>query len=113
MSIVVVSVSPCKCNIMYAFTQFKSNGDTFLPVVERLHRERQQCPRVIIYCQQFEDCEDLYLFFRSYRGIQYTQPAGAPDLPSFRLVDMYMSCTDPDVKEMIISAFTKESCLCT
>ena len=22
-----------------------------------------------------------------------------------------MSCTDPDVKEMIISAFTKESCL--
>ena len=37
---VVVSVPPCKCNIMYAFTQFKTIGDTFLPVVEWLHRER-------------------------------------------------------------------------
>ena len=51
------------------------------------------------------------LVFRSYLGIQFTQPPGAPNLSSFRLVDMYISCTYPDEKEMINSAFTKESCL--
>ena len=70
----MVSVSPFKCNIMYAFTQ-----------------AWQQCPRVIIYCHRFEDCADLYLFFRSYLGKKFTQPSGVPDFLSFRLVNMCMS----------------------
>ena len=38
----------------------------------------------------------------------FTFPAGAPDIPKYRLVDMFMGCTDPLVKEAIITGFTKD-----
>ena len=41
----------------------------------------------------------------------YISPAGAPDIPKYRLVDVFMSCTDPIVKEAIIADFTEDSTL--
>ena len=32
----------------------------------------------------------------------FTKTRGAPDLPQFRLVDMYLSCTEQAVKEEIM-----------
>ena len=43
-------------------------------------------------------------------GKNFTFPAGAPD-PKYCLVDMFMGCTDPLVKEAIITGFTKDSSL--
>ena len=37
------------------------------------------------------------------------EPSDAPDLLRFRLVEMFTSCTDDDVKGQIISSFTSES----
>ena len=105
----VVSISPCKANIMYSVGSFTTIPDTFHPILNRLCSDRSKFPRTIIYCRRFEDCADLYVFFRDKLGADFTEPPGAPDLPRFRLIDMYMSCTDPVVKEEIISAFTKES----
>ena len=42
-------------------------------------------------------------------GKNFTHPAGAPDIPKYRLV--LMGCTDPLVKEAIITGFTKDSSL--
>ena len=42
-------------------------------------------------------------------GENFTDPLNAPDLPQFRLMDMFTSVTDEDVKETIISKFTRES----
>ena len=44
-------------------------------------------------------------------GLQanFTEPPGAPDLPRFHLVDMYLSCTEQVVEEEIIRSFTQES----
>ena len=39
----------------------------------------------------------------------FTEPPGAPDLPTFRLVVMYMSYTEQAVKEEVIRAFTSET----
>lgn len=39
----------------------------------------------------------------------FTSPVGTPDLPMFRLVDMYMSLTESEVKDSIVSNFTKDS----
>ena len=35
-------------------------------------------------------------------------PNDAPDLPNYRMVDMYTSSTDPEVKEVIIQQFSKK-----
>ena len=72
---------------------------------------KEQCPWVIIYCQRFEDCADLYLFLEAILVYNLLNLLVPLTFQSFRLVDMYISCTDPDEKEMINSAFTKESCL--
>ena len=42
-------------------------------------------------------------------GCEVTEPIDAPDIPEYRLVDMFISVTDSDHKELIISLFTKPS----
>ena len=64
-----------------------------------------------VQCQRLADCADIYHFFRSNLGHTFTEPKGAPDIPKFRLVDMFLSCMDTVVKESIISMFTQESYL--
>lgn len=66
---------------------------------------------MIVYCRCLDDCADLYLFFRNYLGRCFTERPGAPNLPRFRLVEMYMSFTDAVVKENMISSFGKEPSL--
>ena len=43
----VVSLSPCKANIMYSVMSMTTVADTFLPMVERLRKERISFPRTI------------------------------------------------------------------
>ena len=107
----VVSISPCKKNIMYATGVMKSLSDTFTPMLHRLQQERVMYPRTIIYCRRFQDCSDIYFFFKSNLRENFTEPKSAPDLPKFRLLDMYLSCTDKVVQEEIMCMFTKQSCL--
>lgn len=107
---VVVSISPCK-HIIYCVIPFVTFEDTFKPVIDNLASERSMSPRSIIYCRKIDDCANLYLHFRTKLGKHFTQPVGAPDLPQYRLVDMYMSCTDNHVKEEIVKRFTSESAL--
>ncbi len=64
-----------------------------------------------MYCRRYEHCANLYLFFKDQLGAEFTEPPGAPDLPRFRLVDMYVSCTEQVVKDKIIKGFTEESSL--
>lgn len=40
---------------------------------------------------------------------EFTEPIGAPDLSQFRLVEMYTSCTDTEIKNEIISSFPNQS----
>lgn len=106
----VVSKSPCRSNIMYMVVAFSSIEETFRPIAKRL-LEGSKCPRMIIYCRSYKDCADIYLFYRSYLGTSFTDPPGAPNLPRFRLVDMYLSCTEPTVKDEIVRLFMIDSSL--
>ena len=84
--------------------------DQFIPMLQKLRSERVNFPRIIIYCQRMEDCAILYIFFERNLGQDFTEPPKAPSLPMFRLVEMFSSCTDSDVKEEIITLFTKPFC---
>jgi len=102
-----VAVSPCRTNIMYAVSTFSTVKETFQTLLLRLKEERLDMPRIIIYCRRHEEAADLYLFFRGGLGDSFTEPKDAPDHSGFRLVDMFTSCTDSEVKSDIISSFTQ------
>lgn len=68
-------------------------------------------PKTTIYCQQIKECANLYMFFKESLKEKFAFPISAPDLPRFRLVDMYTSCTDPSIKDTILIRFTKSDTL--
>ena len=105
----VIAVSPSKGNISYAVRRCETLTDTFIPLLQRLQRERLIFPRTIIYCRRLSDCGDLYVFFRSFLCEDFTEPQDAPDLPQFRVIDMYHSCTDTIVKDSIAKLFVEAS----
>ena len=59
----VVSRPPLKLNIMYSVVESSSMEETFSVIVRRLQEERTQCPRMIVYCTNYRDCANIYLFF--------------------------------------------------
>ena len=61
--------------------------------------------RVIIYCRKYEDCADLYIYFRDELGENFTEPPKSPDLSKLRLVEMFTAVTDQEVKQQIICSF--------
>ncbi len=107
----IVSRPPVKSNVMYTVVQTSSVEETFSLISKRLHQEQQACPRMIVYCTNYRDCANIYLYFKNCLGNSFTEPSDAPDLPRFRLVDMYMSCTEEIVKESIVNLFTSNSIL--
>ena len=60
-------------------------------------------------CKQQETCARLYLMFHLHLGKEFTHPIGYPDLPQFRLIDMFTSGSHSSVKEVITSSFTTPS----
>ena len=100
----IIAVSSCKANIMYAVERYESLDQAMAPFVARLRDERTKMPRTFIYCRSYSDCADLYLYFRQHLGLLFTQPPGAPDISKFRMVDMFTSITDTDVKESILAS---------
>lgn len=106
----VITMSPSKSNIKFLKMPFLSIEENFGEMTEDLSRERLRFPRTIIYCQRCNDCSDIFIFFQNVLGVNFTEPPNAPfEVPCYRLVDMYMSCTEDYVKEEIIKAFTKDS----
>ena len=106
---VVIAVSPNKENIIYSVGKFTRVPETFRPLLDRIRLDRTKAPRTIIYCQSYNMCGELYLYFSKSLGHELTEPVDAPNLPIFRLVDMFTSVTDSNHKDVIISLFTKAS----
>lgn len=106
----IISKPPNKDNIKYRKALFISVEENFSEMTRQLEVERSCFPRTIIYCQRCEDCADIFMYFMKTLGSNFTEPPNAPSqVPCFRLVDMFMSCTEEYVKEEIIKHFTKDS----
>ena len=111
----IIAVSPCKKNIVYTVSQFTSIEETFEPLLLCLKKQRTSMQRIIIYCRRYDDCSKLYIYFKRGLGMGFTEPCGAPDLSRFRLVVMFSSCTDEEVKTQIVKSFSSQSplrCVC-
>ena len=63
-------------------------------------------PRTIIFSRRYVECAQIYGLFQQYLNENFTDPPGAPNLVKYRLVDMYTKCTEPVIKEEIVSCFS-------
>ena len=101
-----VAISPSKANVYYCVQKSESMTEAFNPMLEQLRTMRCDFPQTLVYCRTFSNCGTL---FKHFLGSGFTESEDAPDLPQFRLVDMFHSCTDSVVKETISDLFTKKS----
>ena len=101
----ILAISPHKPNIAYWVSEMKPLEVTFAPLIDELRRKRCRMPRVIIFCQRYDDCAALYETFLIALDKEFTEPVGAPNVTPFRLVDMYTSPTHKTVKDSIVSSF--------
>ncbi len=103
------SMNPCKRNLAFCVRRCSDLLERIKPIIQRLTELRSEMPRMIIYCRRFEDCSNIYLYFRSSLGVNFTEPPNSHDITSFRLVEIFTSVTDDYIKEQIIDLFTKQS----
>ena len=105
---ILIEVSPEKSNIVLSVKNFESIESSFKPLVENLLTERKAAERTIIFCKKRDDCAVLYAYFKYYLGNCFTDPPGASVcIPENRLVDMYCSGTQDEVKNDIVRLFKK------
>ena len=105
----IIAASPSKPNITYIIKSYDSIKEAFAKLLKDLMEQQENFPRTIVYCQRLNECGYLYKYMREALGRQFTKPVGAPDLPQFRLVDMFHSSVDIEIKENILSSFCKPS----
>lgn len=99
---------PNRPNIKYTVHKKSSTcimEETFAPLVEEVRRLRSAVDRIIVFCRSYNDCTELYLFFKRRLGKECTEPIGAPDLAALRIVDMFNACTHPSVKNCILQKY--------
>ena len=107
-----IRVSPDRPNIRLAVKSVESKATkTFAWLCEELKTKGPRADRVIIYCNSIPDCGDLYgNVFKTALGKSFCYPPGANDVSGNRLVDMYHSATENDVKQDITNSL-KKPCL--
>ena len=102
----IVTVTPNKANITYHVRKWQDGmGEAMDDIIERLLQKRTRSERTIIYCRTISDCIDVHRYFRDKLGQNIHEPPGAPNLPQFRLVDIYCSCIHADTQEAILKSF--------
>ena len=103
----VVAVTPNKPNVKYYVAHKPELEIAFAPMVAGIGQRSVQFPRTIVFCKTMMECTELYKYFKRTLKEHLTHPIGAPNLSTFRIVDMFCSCTHPDVKKSIVSSFLK------
>ena len=104
----VITMSPNRFNVIYTIRFMATVAQTFSPLVSAICEMSTKVPKTIIYCRTKDEVANLYLFFKTTLQENFLYPRDTPDHPEYRMVDMYMSCTDPHVKEIIAHRFKKE-----
>ena len=103
-----ISVSPHKKNIVYAVRPKPDIEEFVHTIVDCLRTLRDNMPRTIIFCRRYRECAHImYQLFELLLGDEFTHPPKAPNLVRYRLVDMYTKCTEGNIKEDIVTEFSK------
>ena len=106
-SCAIINTSPEKANIYLNVKEKMPVPDFVQRVSKVIVCDGMKSKKMLIFCRTYEDCYCFYQGFKSTLGGKFTAPMNAPNLPRFRLVDMYTRCTQNEVKEHIVTEFSK------
>ena len=101
----IVYLPPTKTNVFYSVVKKRDLRDVVLSIGHKLERDGQNFPKMLIYCRKHLEVAEIYEIFHHLMGAKFTNPAGAPNLVKYRLVDMYTQCTEKCVKNEVVSRF--------
>ena len=101
---VTIVISPEKKNIVY-YVNEKSGEleEIFRYLVEELRSNRTETMKTIVFCRTYQDCSNLYLFFKDSLKEEMTDPVGYVNISRFRLVDMFTACNTKGIKNSILT----------
>ena len=105
----VITRCPARSNLIYSVGLFKSLPDTFEEFASKLKCEKTNFPKTIIYVRSFGLCADIYLYLKNQLGLAFIYPEDAPDIPEFRLVEVFTSVTESKHKSEILQLFKVDS----
>ena len=105
----VITRCPARSNLIYSVGLFKSLPDTFEEFASKLKCEKTNFPKTIIYVRSFGLCADIYLYLKNQLGLAFIYPEDAPDIPEFRLVEVFTSVTESKHKSEILQLFKADS----
>ena len=101
----ILTRCPTSPNLIYSVGPFANVSDSFQSLAAKLKRKKVSFPKTIVYGRTLTVCAEVYLFLRESLGKDFVHPSDAPDIPQFRIVDMFTGVTDPDHKSQIIDSF--------
>ena len=108
----VLTKSSCKSNLIYSASVFTNVKYTFRPLFDKLQNQRNMFPRTInLSMHSHLECvlTFIYIFLKYCFRSGFTDPEDAPDIPPFRLIEMFAGVTEPSHKSEIIQLFKEES----
>ena len=103
--------NPDRPNIRLAVKKVPlDQSETFAWLCKDISVKGPYTEKTVIYCRSVLDCGKLYNeVFKVHLGEQMLHPPGASDLPGHRLVDMFHSGTNEEIKKQIISSLNDPS----
>ena len=90
LDVAIVALPPERANIFYTVEKKQSLAKFGKELANSLCQKRLQFSITVIFCQQYQDCADMYRCLRANMGQDFTEPVAYPDLHRFRLVDTYV-----------------------
>ena len=99
------STPPHKANILYWVAEKRELQEAFQPRIDKLLIQRTDMERVIIFVEGMKSV----LIFMNCSNISWVvaslhEPIGSPNLSMYRLVDIYTSITQKEVKDAILDS---------
>ena len=105
-SVSVVALPPCQNNIYFTLKLNSDVQDFTDSIVQELLQMRLNFPKTIVYIRSYVDCITVYQLVKSKMGINFTEPAGYPNLSAYRLIEMYTRVLPPEKKDEVLQSFS-------
>lgn len=107
---VQIVVSPNRDNIKLYLQKVTSEiSDNFMWLVHELEEKQIECPKVLIYVKDYQQCSELYHLFMQHLGAKAYYPPCAKKTSENRMVAMYHSGTSPSIQGVVLASLKDPS----
>ena len=103
----LVAISCDRPNIKLLVQAKQTLEEFSFELSQKIKSEKLSYPKTIVFCRNYKDCTSLFLTLTEHLGENATYPTGYPDLLEYRYVTMYTRASTTQMKEMVMSLFSR------